>query len=128
MADVEFRSDVTVELVRAAAQDADVLFAARVSTKGEQSLEDVDSDAGRSQGLINYLMRPEVMAAISNATGYPTSNAKARPMVEASMRDNPDIYLDEKAYARLFPGQDIPQRDMRSRMRTWTSFKTGTGG
>ncbi len=57
MADVEFRSDVTVELVRAAAQDADVLFAARVSTKGENSLEDVDSDAGRSQGLINYLMR-----------------------------------------------------------------------
>lgn len=57
MADVEFRSDVTVELVRAAAQDADVLFAARVSTKGEQSLEDVDADADRSQGLINYLMR-----------------------------------------------------------------------
>lgn len=57
MAEVEFRSDVTVELVRAAAQDADVLFAARVSTKGEHSLEDVDGDAERSQGLINYLMR-----------------------------------------------------------------------
>ncbi len=57
MADVEFRSDVTVELVRAAAQDADVLFAARVSTKGELSLEDVDGDAHRSEGLINYLMR-----------------------------------------------------------------------
>ncbi|MEZ5185916.1 MAG: FAD-dependent thymidylate synthase [Candidatus Nanopelagicales bacterium] len=55
--DVEFRSDVTVELVRACAQDADVLFAARVSTKGEQSLEDVDGDAERSQGLVNYLMR-----------------------------------------------------------------------
>jgi thymidylate synthase (FAD) len=55
--DVEFRSDVTVELVRAAAQDADVLFAARVSTKGESSLDDVDADAQRSQGLINYLMR-----------------------------------------------------------------------
>jgi thymidylate synthase (FAD) len=48
---------MTVELVRAAAQDADVLFAARVSTKGDQSLEDVDGDAERSQGLINYLMR-----------------------------------------------------------------------
>ncbi|MFZ0325345.1 MAG: FAD-dependent thymidylate synthase [Actinomycetes bacterium] len=54
---IEFRSDVTVELVRAAAHDADVLFAARVSTKGEQSLDDVDGDASRSQGLINYLMR-----------------------------------------------------------------------
>ena len=29
---------MTVELVRAAAQDADVLFAARVSPKGEHSL------------------------------------------------------------------------------------------
>jgi thymidylate synthase (FAD) len=52
-----FRSDVTVELVRASAQDADVLFAARVSTKGEQSLEDVGADASRSAGLIRYLMR-----------------------------------------------------------------------
>lgn len=54
---IEFRSDVTVELVRASAQDADVLFAARVSTQGEQSLDDVGADASRSQGLINYLMR-----------------------------------------------------------------------
>jgi thymidylate synthase (FAD) len=52
-----FRSDVTVELVKATASDADVLFAARVSTKGEQSLDDVNADASRSKGLLNYLMR-----------------------------------------------------------------------
>lgn len=58
MADqVEFRSQMTVELVRASASDADVLFAARVSTKGEASLADVDADPSRSAGLINYLMR-----------------------------------------------------------------------
>jgi thymidylate synthase (FAD) len=55
--EIEFRTDVSVELVRSSAKDADVLFAARVSTKGEQSLEDVDADASRSTGLINYLMR-----------------------------------------------------------------------
>src|ERR671938_1742642 len=54
---VTFRSDVTVELVRASAQDADVLFAARVSTQGEQSLEQLDADPQRSKGLINYLLR-----------------------------------------------------------------------
>ena len=54
---IEFRSDITVELVRANASDADVVFAARVSTVGEQSLEDVDADPQRSVGLINYLMR-----------------------------------------------------------------------
>jgi len=56
-AEIQFRSDVTVELVKASASDADVFFAARVSTKGEQSLEDVDADATRSRGLINFLMR-----------------------------------------------------------------------
>jgi thymidylate synthase (FAD) len=55
--EVTFRSDVTVELVRASAQDTDVLFAARVSTQGEQSLAQLDADPQRSKGLINYLMR-----------------------------------------------------------------------
>ncbi len=58
--EVQFRSDVTVELVRSSAQDSDVLFAARVSTQGEQTLEqaqDAGIDTSRSKGLINYLMR-----------------------------------------------------------------------
>jgi thymidylate synthase (FAD) len=52
-----FRSDVTVELVKHTASDADVLFAARVSTLGEQSLDELNKDPERSKGLINYLMR-----------------------------------------------------------------------
>ncbi|MFT4147221.1 MAG: FAD-dependent thymidylate synthase [Micrococcaceae bacterium] len=55
--DIKFLSDMTVELVKASAHDSDVLFSARVSTKGESSLEDVEADAQRSKGLINYLMR-----------------------------------------------------------------------
>jgi thymidylate synthase (FAD) len=55
--DVRFRSDVTVELVKAQARDSDVLFAARVSTTGEQSLDQVGADASGSAGLINFLMR-----------------------------------------------------------------------
>ena len=60
MSEIEFRSDVTVELVRASASDADVLFAARVSTQGEQTLESAaaGTQAGeKDRGLINYLMR-----------------------------------------------------------------------
>jgi len=49
---------MTVELVRSAAHDSDVLFAARVSTVGEQSLEGATDEASdRDKGLINYLMR-----------------------------------------------------------------------
>lgn len=53
----QFRSDVTVELVRSAAADSDVIWAARVSTAGEQSLEALQQDPEKSKGLINYLMR-----------------------------------------------------------------------
>jgi thymidylate synthase (FAD) len=58
--DVTVRSDMTVELVRASADDSDVLFAARVSTQGEKTLDAAASGAGatdRDRGLINYLMR-----------------------------------------------------------------------
>jgi thymidylate synthase (FAD) len=56
-ADVRFRSDVTVELVKHSASDTDVLWAARVSTKGEQSIGEAGSDPERSKGFINYLLR-----------------------------------------------------------------------
>ena len=48
---------MTVELVKHSAADSDVLLAARVSTAGEQSLEELTKDPERSKGLINYLMR-----------------------------------------------------------------------
>ena len=57
MSDVIYRDDVTVELVKSSASDADVIWAARVSTAGEQSLEEIGSDPERSAGLINYLAR-----------------------------------------------------------------------
>jgi thymidylate synthase (FAD) len=56
-AEIIFRSDMTVELVKASASDADVIWAARVSTAGEQSLEEIGEDPARSAGLINYLAR-----------------------------------------------------------------------
>lgn len=62
---VQFRSEVTVELVRSSASDSDVLFAARVSTLGEQTLQAAPRDTAqgaegllpRDRGLINFLMR-----------------------------------------------------------------------
>ena len=55
--EIVFREDMSVELVKSSASDADVIWAARVSTTGDKSLEDVGSDASKSEGLINYLAR-----------------------------------------------------------------------
>lgn len=55
--DIIFKDDVTVELVKASASDADVVWAARVSTAGDKSLESVGAASDRDAGLINYLAR-----------------------------------------------------------------------
>jgi thymidylate synthase (FAD) len=55
--EIVFKDDMSVELVKSSASDADVIWAARVSTAGDKSLEDVGADATKSEGLINYLAR-----------------------------------------------------------------------
>lgn len=54
---IQFRDDMTVELVKSSASDSDVIWAARVSTAGDKSLDAVGSDASAAEGLINYLAR-----------------------------------------------------------------------
>ena len=55
---VELRSDMTVELVRSAdTRDADVIFSAKVSTKGEQTEMLTYDEIPDPEKFINYLMR-----------------------------------------------------------------------
>lgn len=56
MDDISFTSDIRVELIRAAASDADVVHAARVSTLGD-SVMDMEVDPNRDRGLINFLIK-----------------------------------------------------------------------
>lgn len=53
---ITLRSDVSVELIKHNAHDCDVMWAARVSTVGEKSVDEYFSEA-KEKGLINFLMR-----------------------------------------------------------------------
>ena len=109
--DIAFRSDMTVELIKHAASDADVIWAARVSTKGEQSLADVDADPERSAGLINFLMR--------DRHGTPFEHSSMTFYVQAPifvfrefMRHRTFSYNEESGrYRRLNPVFYRPARD-----------------
>ncbi len=54
MTDLEFRTDVTVQLYKTDASDLDVARAAWVSSKGDDAKE---AESGRLEGLINYLTK-----------------------------------------------------------------------
>lgn len=110
-ADIQFRSDVTVELIKSAASDADVLWAARVSTKGESSLAEIEADPERSKGLINFLMR--------DRHGTPFEHSSMTFYVKAPifvfrefMRHRTFSYNEESGrYRRLEPVFYVPAPD-----------------
>jgi len=47
--------------------------------------------------LMDYLLRPEVIAGISNETQFANANTDARKLVDESLRANPIVYPDPEA-------------------------------
>jgi putrescine transport system substrate-binding protein len=74
---------------------------------------------------MNYLLRPEVSAAITNAIHYPNGNAASLPLVKAEIRDDPSVYPDAATRARLISISAVSMEYSRAVSREWTRFRTG---
>lgn len=81
--------------------------------------------ARNAHRFIDYLLEPEVAAAMTNATGFATANAAARPYIDAALLADPIVFPPRAARARLFPDPMKSDAYMRARLRMWTRFKTG---
>jgi putrescine transport system substrate-binding protein len=75
--------------------------------------------------FIDYVLRPETIAAISNTVAYANPNTRATALVDAGLRDDPGIYPSEAVRARLFFDKPVTPQYERLRTRTWTRVKTG---
>ncbi len=75
--------------------------------------------------FLNYLLRPEVIAAISNETRYAAPNRKARPFLLPEVRDDPAVYPPEEVRDRLHKGYLHSPKEERLRSRLWSRVKTG---
>jgi putrescine transport system substrate-binding protein len=74
---------------------------------------------------MNYLMRPEVMAGITNYIHYPNGYAGSLPFVKASIKSDEAIYPDAATRARLISPKTVPLEYSRLVTREWTRFRTG---
>jgi putrescine transport system substrate-binding protein len=74
---------------------------------------------------LNYLMRPDVMAGITNAVKYPNGNRAAMMLVKESLRQDPVINPDPSVRARLHSLVMAPPDFIRLLTRVWTRFRTG---
>jgi putrescine transport system substrate-binding protein len=75
--------------------------------------------------FLNYIMRPEVMAGISNYVAYANANKASTPMVDKEVLENPGIYPTPEAKAKLFTFAVLPPDTDRLYTRIWTKLKTG---
>jgi len=75
--------------------------------------------------FIDYVLRPETIAAISNTVAYANPNAKATALVDAGLRDDPNVYPPAAVRARLFFDKPVTPQYERLRTRAWTKVKTG---
>ncbi|MCI0998023.1 polyamine ABC transporter substrate-binding protein [Pseudomonas corrugata] len=77
-----------------------------------------------AHAFINYIMRADVIARISNKIGYPNPNKDATALVNPEIRDNPAMYIPDDARKTLFALEPVPAAIERIRTRTWTAIKT----
>jgi putrescine transport system substrate-binding protein len=75
--------------------------------------------------LIDFLLRPDVMAAITNRTHYANAVPASLPMVDAAIRDDPNVFPPAAAMSRFFTVKAPPQSADRARTRMWARFKAG---
>ncbi|MET0985189.1 MAG: polyamine ABC transporter substrate-binding protein [Steroidobacteraceae bacterium] len=78
-----------------------------------------------AHAFINYMMKPEVIAAVSNFTNYANGNAAADQLVDASVRSDPGVYPPPEVKAKLAPDMTDTEETTRLMTRMWTRFMTG---
>jgi putrescine transport system substrate-binding protein len=76
--------------------------------------------------FINFILRPDIAAAISNTVAYANPNTLATKLVDAQIRDDPSIYPPPAVRARLFFDKLVTPQYERTRTRDWTRVKTGS--
>lgn len=75
--------------------------------------------------FIDYMMRPEVIAAATNYVSYANANAKAVPLVDPAIAQDPGIYPPESTRAKLLVLKTPSDQQAREMNRAWTRVKTG---
>jgi putrescine transport system substrate-binding protein len=72
---------------------------------------------------INYIMRPEVHASLTNAVFYANPNKEARKFVKPEIANDKAVFPDEAAMASMIPPGVPDQATRRLITRTFTNFK-----
>ena len=127
---MSWSSDYALSRVRAKAVGVDVNLAFSVPKEGaNQNFTSLLIPEGAphpdaAYRFINFILRPEVIAAISNDIFYGNDNLAARPLVDPKILRDVTLYPTPDIEKRLYRGTEASAATERIRTRTWTRVKT----
>lgn len=89
----------------------------------------IPADAPHKQealAFINFVLRPEIMAKITDATRYPNAVPATRDLVNKALLDDPRVFPPPDVAARFYTITQAGPAADRARTRMWSRFKAGT--
>ncbi|MFJ3521915.1 polyamine ABC transporter substrate-binding protein [Pseudomonas sp. NPDC090203] len=88
----------------------------------------IPKDAGNvanAHAFVNYLLRPEVIAKVSDYVGYANPNTDATALMDPKVSGNPGIYPSDEVISKAFVSADLPDNIQRLITREWNRIKSG---
>ena len=75
--------------------------------------------------FINYILRPEVHAALTNKVFYANPNKESRKFIKPEVANNPTVFPPEADMKKMALPDAVTNDIRRTMTRIYTSFKTG---
>ena len=79
---------------------------------------------GNAHKFLNYILKPEVIAEISNKVNFANANIPQKSLIKADSLNNPDIYPEEELMRKLFIAKILPPDVDRVMTRQWVDIKS----
>jgi putrescine transport system substrate-binding protein len=127
---MSWSSDYAYARARAHAAGVDVHLAFTVPKEGaNQTFSSLLIPKGAphpeaAHAFIDFILRPDVIAEITNQIFYGNDNIASRPLIGPKILSDATLYPTPEIEARLYRSAEVSAATERIRTRTWTRIKT----
>ncbi len=81
---------------------------------------------GNAHKWINYILRPEVHAGLTNKVFYANPNKESRKFIKPEVSNDPTVFPSDADLKKMGLPGELTNDSRRAMTRIYTSFKTGT--
>nr|WP_215729325.1 polyamine ABC transporter substrate-binding protein [Pseudomonas sp. P42] len=83
------------------------------------------SNVKQAHAFINYLLKPEVIAQVSDSVGYANPNPGSDKLMDQSIRTDESVYPPQAVIDKAYVSTELPPNIQRLMTRSWTKVKSG---